>query len=585
MFYSENLVEEIRMSNDIIDVISSYVRLQKKGSTYFGLCPFHNEKTPSFSVTPSKQMFYCFGCGEGGNVFSFIMKYENYTFTEALKMLAERAGIPLPEIDYSTEARQQADLKTAILEINKTAAKYFYYQLKSERGEHARKYLNNRELSDDTIVKFGLGYSNKFSNDLYKYLKEQGYSDEILKESGLVSIEEKGCYDKFWNRVMFPIMDVNNRVIAFGGRVMGDGSPKYLNSPETKVFDKSRNLYALNLARVSRKPFLIICEGYMDVIALHQAGFTNAVASLGTALTSGQAMLLKRYTEQVILSYDSDEAGVKAILRGIPILKQTGLSVKVVNLQPYKDPDELIKAIGPEGFEERLQKASNSFLFEIAYLYKQYDMNNPESKTAFFNETAKRLLGFEEEVERNNYTEAVSREYFISYESLKKLVNKLALSYDGKTKYERPKPLNVKKNEKDTGIKESQRILLTWLAEDIRIYGKVSAYISEEDFIEPLYHKVAVLLFEQLRAGQVNPAKIINHFESEEEHREAASLFNTMLSPQLTKEEKEKALNDTVLRVKKTSMDYKASTAHDIKELQEIVEQKARLQKLHISID
>ena len=292
MRYSEDLIEEIRMRNDIVDVISGYVKLQRKGSSYFGLCPFHNEKSPSFSVSPSKQMYYCFGCGAGGNVFTFLMEYENLTFVEALRMLADRAGVELPQIEYSKEAKAQADLKATLLEVNKEAAKYYYYQLRRESGRQGMDYLKGRELSDETINKFGLGYSDKFSNDLYRYLKNKNYSDEILRQSGLFNVDErKGMYDKFWNRVIFPIMDVNNRVIGFGGRVMGDAKPKYLNSPETKIFDKSRNLYGLNMARSSRKKNLIICEGYMDVISMHQAGFNNAVASLGTALTSQQASL------------------------------------------------------------------------------------------------------------------------------------------------------------------------------------------------------------------------------------------------------------------------------------------------------
>ena len=327
MRYSEDLIEEIRMKNDIVDVISGYVKLQRKGSSYFGLCPFHNEKSPSFSVSPAKQMYYCFGCGAGGNVFTFLMEYENFTFVEALRALAERAGVELPQLEYSKEAKEQADLKATLLEVNKLAAKYYYYQLRREGGAAAMAYLKGRKLSESTMNQFGLGYSDKFSDDLYRYLKSKNYSDEILRQSGLFNVDERrGMYDKFWNRVIFPIMDVNHRVIGFGGRVMGDGKPKYLNSPETKIFDKSRNLYGLNLARTSRKKNLIICEGYMDVIAMHQAGFNNAVASLGTALTSQQASLLKRYTDEVLIIYDSDEAGTKAALRAIPMLKTAGLS-------------------------------------------------------------------------------------------------------------------------------------------------------------------------------------------------------------------------------------------------------------------
>lgn len=338
-YYSDELVEEVRSRNDIVDVIGSYVHLQKKGSTYFGLCPFHNEKTGSFSVSPNKQMYYCFGCGAGGNVFTFLMQYENFTFPEAMQELADRVGIELPKQEMTSAQRREADRRTQLLEINKEAAKYFYMLLRGPRGQRAHEYFKKRELSDETMQKFGLGYSDQYSDDLYKYLRSKGYDDEILKETGLVTIDEvRGGHDKFWNRAMFPIMDVHNRVIGFGGRVMGDGEPKYLNSPETKIFDKSRNLYGLNIARSTRKNQLLLCEGYMDVIALHQAGFDNAVASLGTALTSGHASLLKRYTNEVYLTYDSDGAGVKAALRAIPILKEVGITTKVINMRPVQGP-------------------------------------------------------------------------------------------------------------------------------------------------------------------------------------------------------------------------------------------------------
>ena len=356
MYYSDELIEEVRSKNDIVDVISSYVKLQKKGSSYFGLCPFHNEKSPSFSVSRQKQMYYCFGCGAGGNVFTFLMEYENYSFLEALKYLADRAGVELPRQELSKEARERADTKAILLEINKAAARYFYIQLKERQGERALAYLKGRQLGDDTIRAFGLGYANKYSDDLYRYLKGQGYQDDMIAKAGLITVDEKhGAHDKFWNRVMFPIMDANSRVIGFGGRVMGDGKPKYLNSPETMIFDKSRNLYGLNRARSSRKSYFLLCEGYMDVISLHQAGFTNAVASLGTALTQGHASLIKRYVKEVYLTYDSDEAGTKAALRAIPILREAGISAKVIRMEPYKDPDEFIKNLGKEAFEDRIQ--------------------------------------------------------------------------------------------------------------------------------------------------------------------------------------------------------------------------------------
>ena len=414
MFYTDDTIEEVRSRNDVVDLIGNYIKLTKKGSSYFGLCPFHNEKSPSFSVSRDKQMYYCFGCGAGGNVFTFIMEYENYTFMEAVKYLAERAGIKLPETEMTEEAKNVQGKRQRLLDIHKLAARYFYYQLKGKDGANARSYFEERRLEGATITHFGLGFSNPYRDDLYQFLRSKGYEDDILKESGLVSIDEKyGAHDKFWNRVMFPIMDVNNKVIGFGGRVLGEGTPKYLNSPETLLFDKSRNLYGLNFARTSRKSYFIICEGYMDVIAMHQAGFNNAVASLGTAFTLQHANLLKRYTEEVLLAYDSDEAGVKAALRAIPMLRSAGLRIKIIHMDPYKDPDEFIKNLGVEAFQERIDQAENSFMFEISILETSFDMADPDGKTRFFNAVAKRLLEFDQELERNNYIEALARKYGI----------------------------------------------------------------------------------------------------------------------------------------------------------------------------
>lgn len=589
MYYPEDIVEEVRSRNDIVDVISGYVKLQKKGSNYFGLCPFHSEKSPSFSVSPSKQMYYCFGCGAGGNVITFIMEYENYSFPEALAFLADRAGIELPKVEYDKEAREQADLKAVLLEINRTAANYFYYQLKQPHGQIGYRYLKERKLSDETIKRFGLGFANKTSDDLYRYLKSKGYADQILKETGLVTIEERGTHDKFWNRVMFPIMDVNNRVIGFGGRVMGDGTPKYLNSPETKLFDKSRNLYGLNYARTSREKYMLICEGYMDVIAMHQAGFTNAVASLGTAFTTQHAALLKRYTDQVVLTYDSDGAGIKAALRAIPILKSVGMSVKVLNMQPYKDPDEFIKNRGPEEFRERINQAKNSFLFEVDVLKREYSMDDPEQKTRFYNEIARKLLEFPEALERDNYLQAVAREHFIKYEDLRQLVNRLSSRIvPGAVQNEtyRKEKLRPSKVEKEDGSRKSQRLLLTWLIENPNFYKAIKDIISPEDFLEDLYQKVAQMVFGQLAEGKVNPAGILNRFiNDEDQYREVAALFNTSLKGDLSEEDQKKAFTETVIKVKKNSLDYASKTAGDIAQLQRIIKEQAALKTLHISFE
>ena len=580
MFYAENLIEEIRMKNDIVDVISSYVKLQKKGSSYFGLCPFHNEKSPSFSVSPSKQMYYCFGCGAGGNVLTFIMEYENYSFPEALKYLADRVGVELPQQEMSEEMKRQQDLRSRILDINKMAARYYYYQLRSDSGNQAMNYLKGRKLSEETIHKFGLGYSTKYGNDLYRYLKSKGISDELLAQSGLMNVDEKkGMYDKFWNRVIFPIMDVNGRVIGFGGRVMGDGKPKYLNSPETKVFDKSRNLYGLNIARTSRKKYMLVCEGYMDVIAMHQAGFTNAVASLGTALTSQHASLLKRYTDEVILTYDSDEAGVKAALRAIPLLKEAGVSTKVLSMLPYKDPDEFIKALGTEEFQKRIDEAKNSFLFEIDVLQRNYDMQDPQSKTAFYEETAKKLMSFEQELERENYIEAVAARYGIGFDALRKLVNRMAMKNVPIPKT--PVKIRQAKPEKDEGVVKSQKLMLTWLIEYPSLYGTVKKYLKKEDFSTELYRTVAGLLFEQYEAGERNPARIINHFTEPEEQREAASLFNTTIQVE-TNADREKAFRETLGKILSYSLEQRTASLDptDMNGLQNIIADRKKLAQI-----
>ena len=590
--YSENLIEDVRSKSNIVDVVSGYVKLQKKGNAYFGLCPFHNEKTPSFSVTPGKQMYYCFGCGAGGDVFSFLMKYENFTFGEAMEMLAKQVGVELPVQEYSPRMKREADRKGQLLEVNKEAGKYYYMLLRSDHGKMALEYFKKRGLKDETMRKFGLGYSDKFSDDLYRYLKKKGYEDELLHESGLITYDERrGGRDKFWNRAMFPIMDVRGKVIGFGGRVMGEGEPKYLNSPEKKIFDKGRNLYGLNFARTTKKPQLLLCEGYMDVIALHQAGFDNAVASLGTAFTSGHASLIKRYTKEVYLTYDSDGAGIKAALRTIPILREVGIMTKVINMSPYKDPDEFIKALGAEAYQERIDQAENSFLFEIRILERDYDMKDPESKTAFYNEIAKRLLEFSEELERDNYIEAVAGKYQIGFENLRKLVFSMGTKNGAAPPGRKLKSGIHENKKKEDGMKQSQKLLLTWLIEHTELFLEIGDYIRPSDFTEEIYAKAAAILYEQFETTKtVKPAKIVGMFEEEEDQREIASLFNAYIPNIETKAELEKAVKETVVRIKRNSIDY--HSAHlkptDLSGLQKLVEdrrQLEQLEKLHISIE
>ncbi|MCD8154114.1 MAG: DNA primase [Clostridiales bacterium] len=559
--YDEDIIEEVRTKNDIVDVISQYVKLTRKGSNYFGLCPFHNEKSPSFSVSPSKQMYYCFGCGAGGNIFNFIMEYENLSFGEALSRLAQRAGVSLPKIEYSGRAGEQARRRAALLEIHKLAAGYFYYQLRGKDGRSALDYLRGRELKEETIRKFGLGYAGR-SGSLYRYLKGRNYSDELLRDSGLFNVDERrGMYDKFRDRVIFPIMDVNSRVIGFGGRVMGDGKPKYLNSPETEIFDKGRNLYGLHAARSSRKENLILCEGYMDVIAMHQAGFTNAVASLGTALTSGHASLVKRYTREVLLLYDSDEAGIRAALRAIPILREAGVNSRVVSLKPFKDPDEFIKSQGAQAFEERLAQATDSFLFRIYTCEREFDMNTPQGQNEFFQQCARLLLELSDELERKLYIEAIVRDYGrygIRAEDLRKRVNALAIKGTPAETRVRPIPAGgPEKRKKESAGEKAQKLLLTWLGNCPSVFDTAEQYLSPEDFVVPLYRQVAEMLFSQHRQGDVNPGRLLNAFTDSEEQREVAALFNTTLHLE-NEEEETRAFTDALFRVKEESLREKS---------------------------
>ena len=594
MYYSEDVVEEVRQRSDIVDVISSYVNLKKSGSNFFGLCPFHNEKSPSFSVSGSKQMYYCFGCGAGGNVFTFLMEYENLTFREALGQLADRAGMALPEGGSSEEERKQRDMRERILEIHKLAANYFYAKLNSDRGKGAKQYLLDRQLSEETIRRFGLGYSDKYSNDLYQYMKKKGFDDTILNQTGLFTFHEKyGAGDKFWNRVMFPIMDKTNKVIAFGGRVMGDGKPKYLNSPETLIFDKSRNLYGLNFLHGKLDHGIIICEGYMDVIALHQAGFTNAVASLGTAFTSQQSSLLKRYSDTVYLCYDSDGAGVKAALRAIPMLKEAGVTVRVIDMRPYKDPDEFIKALSAEEFKKRIDGAVNSFFYEIGVLRQQYDMDDPAEKTKFMNEAAKKCLAFEQEIERNNYIEAFCREYGARTDDFRQLVRHHAAAMAGMTYQKRREESGIRNysanNSRNTSAKENgttriQGILLTWLGEDLSLFPAVREVVGPEDFPDEPYRSVATMLYEQAETGAISPATIISRFDSKEEQSVVAGIFNRQVKEVSAQAEREKALNEMVKTLKKASLEKRSREVTDMNELQNLILEKKKLEHLHITI-
>lgn len=588
MYYSDDIVEEVRSRNDIVDVIGGYISLKHKGNSYSACCPFHHEKTPSFHVSRDKQMYHCFGCGVGGNVFTFIMEYENFSFPEAVRLLAERSGMSLPEQEMSAERKNRENYKLMLKEMNKKAAAYFHYLLmNSEHGKKALNYLHERGYSDETIKAFGMGYSDIYENDLYRYLREKGYTDEQMKASGLVEIKEgKGATDKFWNRVMVPILDVNGKVIAFGGRVLGDGLPKYINTQETAVFDKSHNLFAMNLARKSKRRGIIICEGYMDVISMHQAGFDNAVASLGTAFTIGQANIIKRYSDEVYLAYDSDEAGTKATLRAIEILREVEIAVRVIDMKPYKDPDEFIKNLGTAAYEERIQNALTGIVFLIDTIGKRYNLKDPEEKIRFSKEAAKQLSQIDDTVSRHSYTDAVAEKYGFDRDALKQLVTK----YGTMGIASRSAPVRAEKKtaqtEKNADANKPQRLLLTWLVNDTSLFEKLEGIVSEEDFPNDEYRTVAHALFEQYRKQhEVTPAAIVNMFDDVDKQRLVAQMMQTELPFDTEPEERERAINEVVRRIKLEHIDYELSQcAGDMEKFQRLILEKAEIQKKHIAI-
>ena len=582
MYYSDDIIAEVRSRNDIVDVVGSYVKLTKKGNNYWGLCPFHNEHTPSFSVNRGKQIFHCFGCTAGGNVISFIMKYENLTFQEAVKVLAERAGIQLPEREITQEEKQRQSRRARLLEVNKEAATYFYRCLRSPHGERGMKYLEDRGLSPETMKNFGLGYAGVNGREVIDYLRSKGFTDDEIRNSGLASISEKnGLSSPFWNRVMFPIMDANHRVIGFGGRVMGDAKPKYLNSPETDIFDKRRNLYGFVFARNSRAGNYILCEGYMDVIAMHQAGFTQAVASLGTAFTEEQAKLLSRYTQKVLLAYDSDGAGVKAALRAIDILKDVGLSGRVISLKPCKDPDEFIKTYGKEAFQERIDNAENSFYFRIRIIYEGYDQNDPEQKTAFYKDIATKLCEeFHEPLERENYLTAICEKYKINTGQMRDLVADYAAKGAGIEIKPAPQQARARKVSEADGARTAQAMLITWLTDETSILTAVKKFVTPQDFTDELYRKVAENVFAAIESGSFDAAGMIDRFD-EEERDAVAGLLQAKLPEMETQEERNRAFSDIILRIRENS--YKVfcdNMGDDMSKFGESLQMKKELEKL-----
>ena len=545
MYYGEDIVEEVRQKTDIVDLVGQYVHLKKKGSSYFGLCPFHGEKTASFSVSPGKQIFYCFGCGKAGDSIRFLMEYENLSFVEALEELAERANVTLPKEEKRDKGEE--DLRYKILEINKQAALFYVKQLRSEKGKQGLAYCAKRKLSGESITHFGLGYAGKERDSLYQYCKSLGFKDRVLQESGLFSFKENGVYDKFFNRLIFPIMDLHNRVIGFGGRVMGDGEPKYLNSPETKLFDKSRNLFALNFSRKSRANYFILCEGYMDVISLHQWGFPEAVAALGTAFTEQQADLMKRFNSLIYLCFDSDGAGKKACKRAISILREKKLEGKVIHLSPYKDPDEFLKAEGKEAFEKRIEEAKNAFLWEVEEKKTEFDLHDPAGMQKYMESIAELLrTSFSDPVERENYLKAVAREQMLKAENLQHLVDK----EEEKTQLSFGLRKNAGRQEKKREEKWNSPLeeeFLSVLMQRNEFVDLAKKYIEEVDFQGDFAKEIYLKLLSGLSAKA-----ILDSYQNEEEkYQKLVKLYHgDLYHMDLEKDEEKKLLSDYIRQLK-----------------------------------
>ena len=584
MFYSDDIVEEVRSRNDIVDVISEYAGLKKSGNSYKCCCPFHSEKTPSFTVSREKQMYHCFGCGAGGNVYTFVMKYENFTFPEAIEYLAKRAGITLPEQEMSPEDKRKYSRKQQMYEVNRCAAAYFHFLLtKTERGKLGYDYYRKRGFSDETIGKFGLGYADIYRDDLYKYLKKKGFDDKLMIDAGLVEFDERnGPRDKFWNRVMVPITDINGKIIAFGGRVLGDAKPKYLNTKETDIFNKSRNLFAMNIARHSRHKGVILCEGYMDVIAMHQAGFDNAIASLGTAFTEGQAGLIKRYTKDVYLAYDSDEAGTKAAMRAIGILRNQEMSQRIVSLEPYKDPDEFIKNLGSEEYEKRLQQAVTGRIFEIDHVIHDFDMNNPEEKTAFMKQAATILSGIEDSAERYNYIDTVASKYYLNRDELSKLVSAAGMIKDSVVETPATERQLRERQSKQNPYEEDQKYLLTMMVNEPYLFDRLSDVVTEKDFTEGIIKDVAEAVFRQYKEnGNVSPASILNKYDETEDQEKVSGIFTKEMEFDMAPSVLEKALTDLIIKIKTNNIDNQLKSDSGLSAI-ELAKRKNEIKKIKI---
>ena len=524
--YSDEIIDEVRQTNDIVDVISQYVRLKRSGRNYFGLCPFHNEKSPSFSVSPEKQIFHCFGGGVGGNVFTFLTKIEGINFVEAVQNLAERANIQLPTLENNLDSKKEA-LKSKVYQVNEFTANYYHENLYKPESKIAQEYIKKRKLSNETLKSFKIGFSGKF-DELYKELKKQGFEEREILESGLVNKNDRGQYiDRYRNRLMFPICDVRGRVIAFGGRVLDDSKPKYINSPENIVYSKGRHLFGLNVAKkYDIKKRLLIVEGYMDVISLHQRGIHNVVASLGTALTQQQGYLLRNNTEQIVLSYDSDEAGQTAKVRAMEILQNMGCDIRVLQMDGAKDPDEFVIKYGNARFQNLVDRAISVVEFKVKILRQSMDLNSVNDKIKFLNEIAKIISKIDNNMEKEIYIERISKEYDVSKEAIYAEVNKLTYKETSDEKLlSKPRPVirhiekEVQEEVSEATKKRENTVLAILLLGDLNIYNIIKQNIKLEDFKYEIDAKIAKKLYEEFENGNSNINSIIDNLSEEEQNQ------------------------------------------------------------------
>ncbi len=571
MLYSNDVIEEVQSANEIVNVISSYVNLQQKGNSYFGLCPFHNEKSPSFCVNPERQMYHCFGCGESGNVFTFIMKMENFNFGQAIRFLAERVNHVLPEFKNPVDNKKM-QYKNKLLKIHVDTAKFFYHNLLN--SQIALDYVKSRNINEDIKKKFGLGYSKSNGNELYKYLAQLDYSKKEMIDSGLINEKNGKLFDRFFNRLMFPIFNIYGKVIGFGARTLNNSKPKYLNSPETLIFNKSSNLYNINLACKSKSKKLILTEGYMDVISLYQAGFQNVAAVLGTALSIKHARLIKNHFDCVILLFDSDQAGVKAVLRSIPILNSVGLETKVLQVTDAKDPDEYIKKFGSAAFSNLLDSAVDSIEFEIMLEKKNYNLENAADKIKFTKSVSQIISGLQDTIQKEVYINEISKTMQISPEAIKFEMDKQNLKMHDIKKNDNP----IIKNK--SVIDKAQSDIINIAIKNLNFCQQIKKYLMPNE-LSGLYEKILEFIYAKCQMQlQINFSQIINNFENPDDQ----SFVAQMLNENIMYDDYEKAVSDIIKTIKKYNVEQKILNTKDVKELKSLLEEKKAIDAIHINL-